>query len=170
MADLLSLAGPAATIIAAGAAVFVTWRLGKSQLNISEEQKAIAYQQMKLAADRLQLDRYDRRFRIYNEARRFIIEDILRNGRVSDHALMEFIGGTGDSIFLLDAQVTNYLMKIRKRAIRLRFLGKAIPGTSPMDDNRGKYIDEEAKLLNWFSQQQDVLREKFKPFLTLERP
>jgi hypothetical protein len=47
-------AGPAATIIGAFAAVFVTSRLGLGQLRISEQQSTVARQQAKLAAVRLQ--------------------------------------------------------------------------------------------------------------------
>ena len=34
--DLVSLASPAATVLAAGVAVYVTWSLGKGQLRIAE--------------------------------------------------------------------------------------------------------------------------------------
>jgi hypothetical protein len=53
---VVSLAAPAATIVAASAAVFVTWRLGRDQLGIAKQQATTARQQAELAAVRLQHD------------------------------------------------------------------------------------------------------------------
>jgi hypothetical protein len=69
MCNVVSLSGPAATIIAAAAAVFVTWRLGKGQLRIAKQQAATAHQQAELAAIRLQHDLFDRRFTVYDATR-----------------------------------------------------------------------------------------------------
>jgi ABC-type Fe3+ transport system permease subunit len=47
--NIVSFAGPIATIIAAAAAVFVTWRIGQGQLSIAKQQATIAKQQAELA-------------------------------------------------------------------------------------------------------------------------
>ena len=55
---LKDFAGPVATIVAAAAAVFVTWRLGLRQANIAESQA-------ELAREKLRHDLYNRRFEIF---------------------------------------------------------------------------------------------------------
>jgi hypothetical protein len=77
--NLLPLAGPIATIIAAVAAVFVTWRLGRGQLQIARQQVEIAQQQATtsrhqaeiakqlaaIAFDRLRFDLFEKRYAIF---------------------------------------------------------------------------------------------------------
>jgi hypothetical protein len=68
-------AGPVATVIAAGAAVFVTWRLGRRQVAIAaqqattaELQAATARQQADTALDRLRYDLFEKRYKIYDNS------------------------------------------------------------------------------------------------------
>src|SRR5271166_6137601 len=65
MSHLVTLAGPAATIIASIVAVVVTYRLGKGQQGIAQQQADTAKQQAETAHARLKLDLYDKRFNIY---------------------------------------------------------------------------------------------------------
>jgi hypothetical protein len=71
--NALTLASPAATIIAAGAAVFVTWRLGKGQIRIAEQQSATARQQAETALDQLRYNLFEKRYAIYKD-----IQDLIR--------------------------------------------------------------------------------------------
>jgi hypothetical protein len=80
-------AGPVATVIAAGVAVFVTWRLGTRQVAIAAQQVQIAVQQARTAElqaatakqqadtalDRLRYDLFEKRYAIYDAAKRLII-------------------------------------------------------------------------------------------------
>lgn len=61
MQDLLTLVGPAVTIIAAAAAVTVTYRLGK-------EQQRIAKEQARTALDQLRYNLFQKRYAIYEAA------------------------------------------------------------------------------------------------------
>jgi hypothetical protein len=56
--DFSTLIGPAATIIAAGAAVFVTWCIGQRQLGIAESQRDIA-------RDKLRCDLFEKQYDIF---------------------------------------------------------------------------------------------------------
>jgi hypothetical protein len=62
-------AGPIATVFAAAAAVFFTWRLGKAQVRIAQSQRDIAF-------DKLKYDLFDKRYEIYQTAKA-IIEPML---------------------------------------------------------------------------------------------
>jgi hypothetical protein len=65
-AHLLPLASPVATIIAAIAALAVTWRLGRGQLQIAKQQADIAF-------DRLRFDLFEKRYAILTA-----IKDLLK--------------------------------------------------------------------------------------------
>ena len=72
MCNLLPLAGPVATIIAAAVAVFVTWRLGRGQLRIAKQQATTARQQAETALDQLRYNLFEKRYAIYNTAKEMI--------------------------------------------------------------------------------------------------
>jgi len=76
---------PIATVLAAGAAVLVTHRLGSRQVEIArqqtvtaQQQAATAKQQADTALDRLRYDLFDKRYKIY-EAVKELIVDVVRN-------------------------------------------------------------------------------------------
>ena len=64
--------GPIATLVAAGAAVFVTLRLGKGQLRIAEQQARTAKQQADTALDQLRYNLFEKRYAIYKDIQELI--------------------------------------------------------------------------------------------------
>jgi hypothetical protein len=76
---VIALAGPVATVVAACAAVFVTYRLGTRQLAIAQNQATIASAQRDLAYERLKYDLFEKRYEIYLTAR-LAIEKITQHG------------------------------------------------------------------------------------------
>jgi hypothetical protein len=124
----------------------------------------IAGGQLLLARRKMQLDLYDRRYKIFESARRLIV-DIMREGRAEVEWIYAYHRETGDAVFLLDGSVVSYIREVEKRAFRLRHLGAIIAG----DDHprREAAVDEEADLLTWFSGQFEELVEQFKPSLQL---
>src|SRR6266446_1805729 len=65
-------AGPVATVIAAIAAVSVTYHFGKHQVRIAEAQAATAKSQRDIAYDRLKYDLFEKRYEIYLAAKKLI--------------------------------------------------------------------------------------------------
>jgi hypothetical protein len=126
----------------------------------------IAWGQLSLARRRMQLDLYDRRYKIFESARRLIAE-IMRDGRSEIERIYAYHRETGDAIFLLDRDAVTYINELEQRAFRLRRLG--VITASEKHVNRDAPVDEEAKLIEWFTGQFDVLVEKFKPSLQLKR-
>jgi hypothetical protein len=167
--NVVSLAGPAATIVAAVAAVFVTLRLGQAQLRIADQQAATARQQAELAAVRLQHDLFERRFAVYEAARDLALE-VLETSNVSREGLNAFVRGTEKSAFLLDKELTDYLADMRKRAVNLRIAaGRVADETLPPGPERARLAQQRSDLSTWFVAQFDVLIEKFKPTLALDK-
>jgi hypothetical protein len=67
-----AVAGPIATIIAAFAALTVTYRFGKQQLKIAATQLAVAKSQRDIAIDKLKYDLFEKRYNIYLAAKKLI--------------------------------------------------------------------------------------------------
>ncbi|MGA3242389.1 MAG: hypothetical protein ABSG03_39590 [Bryobacteraceae bacterium] len=83
-------ASPAATLLGAGAAVYVTRSLGKAQVEIAESQARTALAQRHIAFDKLKHDLFEKRYEIYNAAKG-IMERVIRTGTerpIDDHDLM----------------------------------------------------------------------------------
>jgi len=78
----------------------------------------LAWQQVRIARVRLQHDLYDRRFAVFQAARKFLAE-VMTHGYPSDDQIRLYVVGTADAGFLLNADVATYLEEIRKRGSRL---------------------------------------------------
>jgi hypothetical protein len=68
----------------------------------------IAWQQRQIARNKLRLDLFDRRYRVYDATRKFL-SVILRDATFTDSQLFEFYGGTSDTEFLFGSDVVDYL-------------------------------------------------------------
>jgi L-rhamnose isomerase len=118
---LKDFAGPFATVIAAVAAVCVTVYFGRHQKMIAEEQAHIA-------SEKLRHDLYDRRYRVFDAARRLLAQ-IVSQKNASDDALRAFVIDTDDAVFLFDDDMAAQLKEIHKRAQRLQFFQHQIEST-----------------------------------------
>src|SRR6266851_4884658 len=105
-------AGPIATIIAAGAATFVTYRLGSNQVSIAREQARFAEANSRSAQQKLILDLFDKRWSIVTELRETIAE-VLTSGAVSFDTGQKFYLAADRAAFLFGPEVTTYLAKIQ---------------------------------------------------------
>jgi len=168
--NLLQLASPLATLVAAGVAAYFAWQLGKGQLAVGRRQAHIAGQQARLADVRLQHDLFDRRFEIYESARNLLL-DVFQTSNVSREALGNFVRGTEKAVFIFDQAITDYLAELRRQAIRLQEAnamiadGRAIVG----DGSGATAAARKAELSQWFVDQFDELLARFKPFMALDR-
>ena len=113
-------AGPIATIIAAFAAVSVTWRFAWRQTQIAKEQADIAKQKLHDVFER----QYERRYRIYRAARK-LLWGIAGNRNVSNEDLRAYVLKTGDAVFLFDDDLPRQLVDIHNRAVAMQTFNKA---------------------------------------------
>jgi hypothetical protein len=75
----------------------------------------LARQQVIIARTKLRHDLFDRRFKVFEAARRFLVA-VMRSGKMSVPDLNEYTAGMLDAQFLLSQEVHAYLFEIRKRA------------------------------------------------------
>ena len=81
----------------------------------------IAGGQLLLARRKMQLDLYDRRYKLFESARRLIV-DVMREGRIELESIYAYHRDTGDAVFLLDSAAVSYIAELEKRSFRLRRL------------------------------------------------
>jgi hypothetical protein len=79
-------AGPLATVLAAGAAALVAYRLGQNQISVARTQAEIAQQNWQTSNEKIVLELFERRLTIYEEVRS-LIGEITRSGTATNDAL-----------------------------------------------------------------------------------
>jgi hypothetical protein len=131
-------AGPIATIIASGAALFVTTKLGLNQVGIAREQAKFAKANSRSAQQKLILDLFDKRWSIVTELRE-VIGEVLRTGNVSHEAKVKFYLAADRAAFLFGPEVKAYLAKIQASLLKHHAAQADID--SVIDKRRGKAAD-----------------------------
>jgi hypothetical protein len=163
-------------MLAAGAAVFVTWRLGRNQLAIAQQQAEtarqqadIARQQADLSIVRLQHDLFDRRWEIYDVVFFFLIE-ILQSSNLSREEMSKFVRETRKSVFVFDQETTDYFEDMRKQAVFLQEAASFLSDqNNPVGPERTEAARRRSELFTWFEQQFESLVERLKPFMALDK-
>jgi len=129
----------------------------------------IAFQQWKTKQLQLNLERYDRRLRIY-EAVKKIIGIVTRDGDVKTEELLTFMTDAAQADFLFGSEIKQYIEEMYRRGIKLGAANKMYnhnrdkPGFNPQ-----KTVEEQTVQLNWFGQQYDVVTDKFKKYLNVNK-
>ena len=127
----------------------------------------IGYRQWRLAQNKLKLDLFDRRFKVY-EAARDLLASIMTSGKAKDDEVFKFLVATREAKWLLDIDVANYLDKqVYHKAIDLQTLAAELEGVG-VGEIRTKNVHAQADLKKWLMAQFDVLDQKFSPYLQLK--
>jgi hypothetical protein len=87
----------------------------------------IAYRQSKIATAKLNLDLYDRRFKIFDAARN-LVSEILQEGKPVISSITLFNIRVADTTFLFNADVEEYLTALRKKVISLHAKNTRLSG------------------------------------------
>jgi hypothetical protein len=147
MADIISYLSPSATLIVGLSVAF------------------IAFQQWRVARNKLRMDLFDRRYKVY-DATRVFLSVILRDATFTDSDLFTFYAGTSDAEFLFRSDVLDYLAQIRKRALDMRTHQKVYEPL-PAGDERSRHVQAEHDQLLWLSEQLTAMAKTFAPYLRL---
>lgn len=126
----------------------------------------IAWRQWKTIQDRLKLDLFDRRFAVYETARKFL-GSITFNGRLEDEEVSNFIIGIQQSKWLFNDEINNYLRnEICNEISMITTLNMMLEDSSKQE--RKQYILERSEIIKWFLEQSIILEKKMEPFLKLK--
>jgi hypothetical protein len=131
----------------------------------------IAWQQWQTNRQKLVMERYDRRLRVYEEVRK-ILSIILRDAKASTEDLLKFRTSVSEADFLFGPEVTAYIDEIYKRGLKLwRWTQEYRDYTQekPEGYDHQKVVDEMHKELEWLTEQFEPAKQKFKKYLDISK-
>lgn len=129
----------------------------------------IAWQQWKTNQQKLILDRYDRRLKVYEEVRQ-ILSVILRHAKVSDEDLMRFLRAVSEADFLFGSEIPDYIDEIYRHGVKLQYWnGEYRDDTQDRPDGYDHQMvcDGRRAELTWLMEQLEPAKQKFKKYLDI---
>ena len=123
----------------------------------------IGWQQWLVASNKLRLELFDRRYRVYVAAKNFLWA-VQRRGDLDDSLLFEFNAGVSDAAFFFDSDVVGYLVELRKRAVDLQMHSKLL-NPLPAGEERSRHAQAVCDQSIWLGEQFPVLEARFMPYL-----
>lgn len=127
----------------------------------------IAYSQWRTNQNKLKLELFRMRFKIY-EASTVFIGDIMKGGVVTDQILRDFLVNTKEAKWLFNAEVARYLENdLYSNGVDLQSLGSELEGIG-IGEERSKNVNDQAGIKIWLLAQFKVLDDKFDPYLRLK--
>lgn len=122
----------------------------------------IAWQQWRVADNKLRLDLFDRRYKVYDATRKFL--DMTIGEEYTDSRLVEFNIGTSDAEFLFEAEVVKYIHEIRRRAVHL-WTAQKLFERLPVGDERSRHVQAAHDDRLWLIDQTTAMSKTFAPYL-----
>ena len=119
--------------------------------------------QWRLARTKLRLDLFDRRYKVYDAAKK-LLTLVLREAKLNLSDLTEFNIAVADAEFLFESDVLNYLKGLRKSAIHLNTTQKLL-SRPQTDDQLKKTAEAEEKDLTDLTNQLAQLTKAFRRYL-----
>jgi hypothetical protein len=140
------------TLIAAGVAAFVAWRIGSSQRDIAKEQKRIS-------AAKLNLDLFEERYELFNKVWTYLSR-IKTDG--PQGATPPDIGNIiPKARFLFGEPIANWMRDAYLQHVDLGTLDIKIRQGSTSDEDKARLV----KLETWFEQEAKSCFERFSGYL-----
>jgi hypothetical protein len=130
----------------------------------------IAWQQWETNREKLRLDKYDRRMRVYEELRK-ILSIVFRDDGATTDDLLRFRTSVADADFLFGQEIPEYLDQIYTHGLKLWELNEQHRNREdrPVDYDLKKAAKEKHSELKWLANQFEIGREKFRKYLNLSR-
>ncbi len=118
------------------------------------------------SASKVSLDVYTVRLPIYQTTVEFL-RAVAKDLRPEMHVILKFSRDTEQALFLFDESIADYLTVLFRKAIRLHAVNAMREGGHRPPENFSELVKEGSELALWFTDQYDVLRARFTPFLQL---
>lgn len=150
-----------AALIASFTAAFVTIKFGRIQAAIADRQANTAALAARTARNKLRLDLFERRVKVYDAASQAIAYAQLRRGRVEVEKVFSYAAELSPAKWLFGPEINSHLSQIQRELWRLRELSQMIP----TDGKENEVAEGLESSLAWFQQQRGVLSDLMSPYL-----
>ncbi|WP_031359287.1 hypothetical protein [Caballeronia sordidicola] len=127
----------------------------------------IAWQQVRINRNKLKLDRFDKRYSIYEASMNFATS-IIADGKLTSASYEEFLAQTRGARFLLNKEMADYLEQLNTNAVKLNGVLHSQERPSITEEQWAKYGDRITEITTWFQQQLEVIPERLGPFLSVK--
>jgi len=131
----------------------------------------IAWQQWRTNRQKLNLERYDRRLRVYEEVRK-ILSIILRDANASTDDLLKFRTYVSEADFLFGSEIPEYINEIYKHGLNLWKWNQQYRDYTqekPEGYDHNKVVEEMHNELTWLTEQFEPAKEMFKKYLDISK-
>ena len=131
----------------------------------------IAYQQWQTNKQKLMLERYDRRLKVYEEVRK-ILSIIIRDANASYDDLLRFRTAVSEADFLFGREIPEYIDEIYKQGINLHSWNSQYRDSNqpPREGyDHSKVVDGMHAELTWLTEQFEPAKQKFKKYLDISK-
>jgi hypothetical protein len=145
---------------------WMQWAQATALIVISCLGSWIAFKQARIAAAKLNLDLYDKRFKVF-EAGRHFLGQFLVHGTIRLQEITELSVGTADAVFLFGDEVVEYLDGLRKTGVSLNGKNTRLRNMGDNDPERNAVVDQIAALETQLSVEVPRITSLFKPYLKL---
>lgn len=127
----------------------------------------IAWRQYQTAKDKLRLDLFDRRYRVYHALMKFVSKAAHETPLTSE-TLEEFYSDTLDYQFLFGSEIREYVRGIRRQSSVLLGFQQGLQHGSLPQDKQNIANAQLRELSEWFDQQFDEAPKLFEPYLAFD--
>ena len=130
----------------------------------------LTYLQQRTNALRLKHELFERRYKVYESFRSFI-SGVMQEGKTSTAACLSFLRETNQAEFLFGPEIPEYLTAVFKKGLNLVRTHERLFGEEGLQigAERTKVAEENSDHLQWFGDQFEVARERFRKYLNLTR-
>ena len=115
-----------------------------------------------LAKQRWRLDLYDKRYPVFSATMEYI-GYIVKEKKITDEEWWKFLRNSKDKVFLFGEDVQQFLKELYERGSDFRIILKE---EEKLDAD---FVNQKAKLVDWFSKQFGVSIELFKKYLAIDK-
>jgi hypothetical protein len=129
----------------------------------------IAWQQWQATKLKMNLDRYERRLKIYQATHKFILE-VITDLKPELSQMFGFDSATAEADFVFPTQIREYLDELFSHANKLRSAKvqyRDYTQEIPPDYNHRKICEEISEHSQWFIEQPQIAKKIFKPLLNI---
>lgn len=125
----------------------------------------IALQQYRLARDKVRLDLFEKRHRVFKS----IVElcaQVVQDGTSKHIDVTRYLRDTADAEFLFGKEVRDFIDEIYRRAVELSYHAEEVAEGHAPDHSAA--VKKKWDGVRWFEKQLTVARQKFHPYLGFE--